>query len=191
MSGTGKLLEANETIVIIPAYEVNGIPQLIGDTLVPFNAPTVAVVEKWRANSNTATLAAGGNVSLAIKDDVKLEQIASDTDKDRTICSIGSSETPTLYNFDAQMNALMDADPTAQGVFNLFRDLTFAPDIKYVIAQRVGYRQTVAAAVGQEWNFYYAWTDNPILAFKDGVNMAIGETFIPKNLINVRYTLAA
>lgn len=191
MSGTGKLLEANETIVLIPAYETNGVPQLIGDTLVPFSAPTVAVVEKWRSNLSTTTLAAGGNVSCAIKDDVKLEQTASDTDKDRSICSIGNAETPTFYNFDAELNGFMDADPTALGLFNMFRDLTFAPDVRYVIAQRIGYRQNVAAAVGQIWDFYYAWTDFPVLSYKDGANMGIGEKFIPKNIVNLRYTLAA
>ena len=186
-----KLLEANECIVLIPATEILGVPQLIGDTLVPLDAPTVAVIEKWRNNSSTAGLANGGNVSLAIKDDVKLEQTASDTDKDRTICSTGQSETPTFYNFDAQMNGFVDEDKAATGVFNLFRDLTFAPDVPYIIAQRVGYKQDVATAIGQEWDFYYAWTDNPVWGYADNTNMTIGETFISKNLLSVRYILAA
>lgn len=186
-----KLLEANETVLLIPAVERLGVPYLIGDTLVSMAAPTSAVINKWLSNASTTTLSNGGNISCAIKDDLKLEQTGSDTDKDRTICSIGSSETPTFYNFDAQMNGLVDADPTATGLFNLFRDLTFAPDIPYIAAQRIGYRSDVAAAAGQEWDFYYAWTDNPIPGYGDGANMTVGQTFIPKNLIHVRYTLTA
>jgi len=188
---SGKLLEANETIVLIPAVEINGVPNLIGDALVPLDAPTAAVINKWLANANTSVLANGGNISCAIKDDVKLEQTASSTDKDRTICSVGKSEMPTFYNFDASMNGFVDADPTAEGQFNLFRDLTFGPDVPYIIAQRVGYKSDVLAAAGQIWDFFYAWTDNPIPGHGDGTNMTIGETFIPKNLVHLRYTLAA
>lgn len=186
-----KLLAANETVVLIPAYELNGIPQLIGDTTAPMSAPTSAIINKWLNNYSTATLSSGGNISKAIKDDLKLSQTASDTDKDRAITSFGKAEAPTTYNFQAQFNAFADVDPTAQGFFNLFRDLTFDADIPYVIAQRLGYAYNVAAAAGQEWSFFYAWTDYPIWAYADDTNLAIGETFVPKNLINVRYTLAA
>jgi len=186
-----KLLAANETIVLIPAFEVGGVPYLIGDTTVPMSAPTSAVINKWLNNRNTATLSSGGNISQAIKDDLKLGQTASDTDKDRTITSFGDAETPTFYNFQAALNGFYDADKSATGVFNLFRDLTFAPDVPYVIAHRIGYPETTDAASGQEWNFYYAWTDLPVIAYADGANLTNGQTFLPKNLVNLRYALAA
>lgn len=186
-----KLLAANETVVLIPAYEVNGVPQLIGDTVVPLSAPTSTVINKWQGNYSTTTLSSGGNISQAIKDDLKLSQTASDTDKDRAITSFGKAEAPTLYNFQAQINGFGDADQTALGVFNLFRDLTFNADLPYVIAQRIGFPYNTAAAVGQEWNFFYAWTDYHIWTYADDANLLLGESFVPKNLINLRYTLAA
>jgi hypothetical protein len=189
---TEKLLAGDkETIVFIPATEIGGIPQLIGDTLVPINAPTVAVINKWLNNVSTSALANGGNISTAVKDDAKLEQIASDTDKDRTVTSVGQSETPTFYHFDAQLHGFRDASLTATGVFNLFRDLTFAPDVPYIIAHRIGYVHNAVAAVGQDWSFYYGWTDNPIPGYADGGNQTVDQTIVAKNLINVRYTLAA
>lgn len=188
---TDKLLPGNETIVLIPATEINGVPQLIGDTIVPLDVPTSAVINKWLHNVSTSGLANGGNVSCAVKDDAKLEQTTSDTDKDRTICSVGQSETPTFYNFDAQLNGFRDLDQDATGLFNLFRDLVRAPDIPYVLAHRIGYKSTVDAAVGQDWSFYYAWTDNPIPGYADGANQTIGQTFVAKNLVNIRHTLTA
>lgn len=188
---TDKLLPGNEAIILIPALEIAGIPQLIGDTLVPINAPTSAVINKWLNNVSTSALANGGNISCAVKDDAKLEQTASDTDKDRTICSVGQAENPTFYHFDAQLNGLRDLDLAATGLFNLFRDLVSAPDIPYVIAHRIGYKSDVAAAAGQDWSFYYAWTDNPIPGYADGGNQSIGQTFVAKNLVNIRATLSA
>lgn len=189
---TEKLLAGDkETILVIPATEINGVPQLIGDTLVPINAPTVAVLNKWLSNVSTSALANGGNISTAVKDDAKLEQIASDTDKDRVITSVGQSETPTFYHFDAQLHALRDLDLAATGVFNLFRDLTFAPDVPYILAHRIGYKHDFPAAIGQDWSLYYAWTDNPVPGYADGGNQTTDETFVPKNLVNIRYTLTA
>ena len=189
---TEKLLAGDkETIVFIPAYEVGGIPQLIGDTIVPINAPTVAVINKWLNNVSTSALANGGNISIAVKDDAKLEQIASDTDKDRAITSVGQSERPTFYHFDAVLHGFRDADLTATGVFNLFHDLVSAPDVPYVIAHRIGYRHDTLAAIGQDWSFYYGWTDNPVPGYSDGGNQTVDQTFVAKNIINVRYTLAA
>ena len=186
-----KLLAAKETVVLIPAYELDGVPQLIGDTIDPMSAPTSAVINKWLDNYSTETLSNGGNISQAIKDDIKLSQTASDTDKDRAITSFGNAESPTLYNFEAAFNGFADADQSALGVFNLFRDLNFAPDAPYVIAQRIGYTYDVPADAGQIWNFFYAWTDFPIWAPADGANITIGETYIPKNYINLRYALGA
>jgi hypothetical protein len=186
-----RLLPGNETVLLIPAIFQNGEPQLIGDTLVPLSAPTSAVINKWLSNVSTSALANGGNVSCAIKDDIKLDQTDSDTDPDRTICSTGKSEKPTFYNFEAELNGFRDLDLNAAGLFNLFRDLTFAADVPWVIAQRIGYKSNVAAASSQEWNFFYAWSDNSVPGYADGGNQTVGQTFIPKNLIHLRYTLAA
>lgn len=186
-----KVLPGNECQILIPAVEIGGVPQLIGDTIVPLDAPTAAVINKWLANTNTATLANGGNISCAVKDDAKLEQTASDTDKDRSICSVGQAEAPTFYNFDAELNGFRDEDPSAVGQFNLFENLTMAPDVPYIIATRIGLDSSAPAAAGQDWSFFYAWTDNPVPAYADGGNQLVGQKFVTKNQLNVLYTLAA
>lgn len=180
-----------ECIVLIPCEEILGIPQLIGDTIVPFTAPTVAVINKWLNNANTTTLSAGGNISGAVKDDAKLEQAASDTDKDRSIISTGDAESPTFYNFDAQLNGFRDADLSAKGYYNLFNDLVKVPDVPYVIAHRLGYSHDTPAAVGQDWTLYYVWTDVSIPGYTDGGNQTTGQTFIAKNQILPLFTLTA
>jgi hypothetical protein len=188
-----KLLPGNETVLLVPAVEVNGVPHLIGDTLVPIEAPTSAVLNEWIVVTvpSHANAGAGGNVSCAIRDDMNLGLTDSDTDSDRTICSVGQSEDPTFYNFDAELTGFVDADVDGDGVYNLFRDLTRAPDIPYVISHRIGYGQTVAAASGQEWDFYYAWTDNPVIGYGDGNNQTTTQNFVPKNIVNVGYELTA
>jgi hypothetical protein len=186
-----KLLEANETVVLIPAIDLDGELYLIGDTLVPFEAPTSAVINKWLNNASTASLANGGNISCALVDDLALGSTDSDTNSVRTICTRGKSETPTFHNFEANMNGLMDEDLDATGVFNLFRDLTFAPDVPYITAQRIGFASDVAAAIGQDWNLFYGWTDNQVVTAKDGDFCTINETLIPKNDVNLRFTLTA
>jgi hypothetical protein len=173
-----KVLPGNETVLLTPAVEVNGVPHLIGDTLVPYNAPTIAVL-------NTC------NISCAVRDDMNLGLTDSDTDSDRTICSTGQTEEPTFYNFDAELTGFVDEDLTGDGVYNLFRDLTRAPDIPYIIVHRIGKAPDAAFAIGDEVDLYYAWTDNPVMGYGDGNNQTITQNFVPKNLVNVGYELAA
>jgi hypothetical protein len=188
-----KVLPGNETVLLTPAVEVNGVPHLIGDTLVPYNAPTIAVLNTWQAITKPSDTGAGGggNISCAVRDDMNLGLTDSDTDSDRTICSTGQTEEPTFYNFDAELTGFVDEDLTGDGVYNLFRDLTRAPDIPYIIVHRIGKAPDAAFAIGDEVDLYYAWTDNPVMGYGDGNNQTITQNFVPKNLVNVGYELAA
>ncbi len=188
-----KLLPGNETVLLVPAVEVNGLPHLIGDTLVPIDAPTSAVLNIWQAvqKPSDAGSGAGGNVSCALKDDLNLALTDSDTDSDRTICSVGQSEEFTFYNFDAELTGFVDEDIVGDGVYNLFRDLTRAPDVPYIIVHRIGFSAATAFAAGHEIDAYYAWTDNPVPNYSDGANQTITQTFVPKNLVNISYELVA
>lgn len=188
-----KLLPGNETVLLAPAVEVNGVPNLIGTTLVPLNAPTSAVLNIWQAiqKPSDSGSGAGGNISCALRDDLNLGLTDSDTDSDRTICSVGQSEALTFYNFDAEMSGFVDEDIDGDGVFNLFRDLTRAPDIPYVIVHRIGKPSSAVFAVGDPVDLYYAWTDNPVPEYSDGSNLISTQTFVPKNLVNIEYELVA
>lgn len=184
----------NEAVILIPAMEINGVPNLIGTTAVPYTAPTAAVINRYLnvLDNNDTNWGAGGNVTCALRDDMTLGGTDSDTDDDRTLCSTSASGAFTFYNFDAEFNIFRDANPTeATSVFNMARDLVQAPDVPYIIAHRIGYPHTTAAAVGQEWDFYYVWTDNPVPVYDDGGNQLVSQTFVPKNILNIGYELAA
>jgi hypothetical protein len=191
---TAKVLPGNETVLLVPAYEVLGVPHLMGATLDPISAPKVATLNRWQAvvAPNSANAGAGGNISCAIRDDLSLGLTDSDTDSDRTICSVGQSEDLTFYNFDAELATFRHEDVNDKtGVFSLAKDLTRAADIPYIIVHRIGYPSTTPFAVGQEVDLYYALTDNPVPEYDDGSNQLVAQTMVPKNLVNIAYALAA
>lgn len=186
------LIGDKDTVLLIPAFELNGVPQMCFPTTpnpVPFTAPTVALLNYY-IGINTPSDAGsswGGNVTCAIIDDWNLAMTDSDTDDTRTLCSVGQSQDLTFYNYDAVMNFLRDIDPLdATSEFNLPSNLTAAPDIAYVIAHRIGYSRTAPTSAGEEWNLYYVWTDHNIPAAADGENQAVGQTFIKKGIVSLR-----
>lgn len=191
------LVGDKDTVLLIPAFEINGVPQMAyaaSPDPVPLDAPTVALLNHYIDVLSPDDTGAhwGGNVTCAIIDDWNLAMTDSETSDIRTLCSVGNSQDLTFYNYDAVMNFLRDVDPAdATSEFNLPLNLVDAPDVPYVIAHRVGYGHTEDAAIGQEWHFYYAWTDHSIPASGDGDYLAVGQTFIPKGLINFKHELAA
>jgi hypothetical protein len=190
-----KILPGNETVLLVPAIETAGIPYLVGGAgTAPISLPTTAILNYWQAvtSNGSANFGAGGNVSCALKDDMKLSLTDSSTDKDRTICSVGLAEALTFFNFVADITVFRDQslnDTTS--LFNMTSDLVRAPDIPYVIVHRIGKPSTAVFAVGDEIDLYYAWTDNPVPVHADGGNQQVKQTFIPKNIVNISYVLAA
>lgn len=191
-----KVLPGFETILLLPAIEINGVPWIITPTgLVDYENPTSAALNVYIPITKPSQpyAAQGGNISCAILDDLNLGLTDSDTDDSKTICSKGNSADLTFYNFDAELNAKRDEDITADGLFNLYRDLTRAPDLQYFIAHRVRgeYNSTDLAAPGQEWDFYYVHTDVQVTGYGDNEHLQAQQTFVPKNVVNVRHTLSA
>lgn len=190
------LVGDKDTVLLIPAFEISGVPQMAYPTSpspVPIDVPTVALLNYYIDALTPGDAGAhwGGNVTCAVLDDMKLELKDSATKNTRTLCSVGQAVELTYYNYDAVMNFLRDIDPLdATSEFNLPLNLTSAPDIAYVIAHRVGYSRTADAATGQEWNFYYVFTDHNVPAFGDDDYQAIGQTFVPKGIIHYQYILA-
>lgn len=191
-----KLLPGYETFILAPVIEVNGEPNVITSTgLVPCSALTAAAINEYQSiTSTTPTQAgAGGNISCAILNDMKLGLAASDTDKSKTLCSKGDTQTPTLYKFDAEINLVRDASPTATGLYNLAHSLTRAPDAAYAIIHRVkgGKDSSETFATGDEVDVYYVWTDNPVPGYGDAKYQDDGVKFISRGWVNIGYTLAA
>lgn len=192
----GKLIPGFETILLVPAAEVNGIPWIVTPTgLVNYETPTAAALNVYQSIITTAPTAAGagGNISCAVLDDLTLGLASSDTSSVKTVCSKGNSEDPTFYNFDAELNILRDEDLVAAGLYNLARDLTRAADVAYFIVHRVkgGKDSSETFAVGDEVDLYYVWTDHPVPGFGDGDEQTLGLNFIQKSIVNVGYTLTA
>lgn len=191
-----KTLPGFETILLLPAIEINGVPWIVTPTgLVNYEAPTTAALNLFIpvVKPSDANAAQGGNISCAVLDDLNLGLTDSDTDDTKTVCSKGNSAELTFYNFDAELNAKRDKDITADSLWNLFRDLTRAPDVPYFIAHRVRGQidSGTAAAIGQEWDLYYVHTDVQVPGYSDNGAIQAQSAFIPKNVVNVRYRLAA
>lgn len=191
------LVGDRDTVLLIPAYTVSGAPLMALPSTasgVPLSAPTAALLNYYIdiTTPGDAGSSWGGNITCAILDDMNLAMADSATKNVRTLCSVGESEELTFYNFDAVMNFLRDVDPKASASeFNLPANLTSAPDVPYIIAHRIGYSRTEAAAVGQEWHFYYAWTDNSVPSASDGEYQGITQTFVKKGLINFKHELSS
>jgi hypothetical protein len=189
------LVGDKDTVLLIPAFEINGVPQMAypaSPDPVPLDAPTIALLNAYIGVTTPAATNShwGGNVTCAVVDDWNLAFSDSATSDIRTLCSVGQSQELTFYNYDAVMNFLRDINPAdATSEFNLPSNLVSAPDVAYIIAHRVGYSRDVAAGAGQEWHFYYAWTDHAIPGSGDNEYQTLGETFIPKGLINFQFTL--
>lgn len=191
-----KVLPGYETILLLPAIEINGVPWIITPTgLVDYEDPTAAALNAYIpiVKPSDTNAAHGGNISCAVLDDLNLGLDDSDTDDSKTVCSKGNSADLTFYNFTAELNAKRDEDIDGDGLYNLFRDLTRGPDVQYFIAHRVRgqYNSTELAAAGQEWDFYYVHTDVQVPGYSDNEHIQAQSSFIPKNIVNVRHTLSA
>jgi hypothetical protein len=191
-----KLINETDTVLLIPAYELLGVPSAITPTgLVAYDALTIAVLNRY-APVNTpahANAGSGGNVSCAIVSDAfTLGLTDSNEDDEKTLCDPANSVDLTDFNIEADMTGFRDALPNAtDSVFVLWKNLTFAPDVPYLAVHRVGYASDVTFAVGQEIDVYYVATDVPVNLHTDGAKQKIQQSFISKSVAKVTYTIAA
>lgn len=176
-----------ETWLLIPAVEVLGAPYAIGVAgKVAIGALTADLVNEYLTiitRASTGYTGAGGNITLATKDDSKLDLTDSETDGDKAINASGNSVVPTSQNYDASLNLFRDENSAAtDSTYNLANDCVRARGIKYIAFRRIGMKYNAAAAAGQKYNAFYVETDNPIDAYGDGVNQTITVAFVPKSL---------
>lgn len=191
-----KLINETDTVLLIPAHEVLGVPNAITPAgLVSYEDLTVAVLNRYAPITTTghANAGSGGNVSCAIVSDAfTLALTDSNEDDEKTLCDPANSVDLTDFNVEADMTGFRDAVPNAtDSVFVLWKNLTFAPDVPYLAVHRVGHSSDVPFAVGQEIDVYYLHTDVPVNVHADGAKQKIQQSFISKSVAKVTYTIAA
>lgn len=195
MAGIDRLLRASRTVLLVPVVDIKGVANLVSVTgaVVPFTAPTAAVLEAWRQIQTTAPAASahGGNPSGAILDDMDLGLAASDTDTQLVITSIGNEVTPTFKNVDATLTALRDKNRADPGVYNLATQLFVGADVRFGIVDRIGVPATTAFAIGQTVSIFEASTDYPADQKADRGNLAIQQQPAPNGNVLSNFTLAA
>jgi len=194
-----KLLPGNETVLAIPAFlNPAGVPQMVHATtgaIAPIDSPTKAILDSYisKTTPNAANPTLGGNLSGAIRDDMALGLTGSETSTSRTITSVGRNEALTFFNFQANLTVFLDADRalSSASVYNLARISTRVQGLGYVLAHRLGRRNTDAAVVGEDWSYYYAETGQPVNGYGDGEEQTIALNFVPKNIVNIAAALGA
>jgi hypothetical protein len=194
-----KLLPGNETVLAIPAFlNAAGVPQLVHATngsVAPIDAPTKAILDSYitKTAPSAANPTLGGNLSGAIRDDLALGLTGSERSTSRTITSVGRNEALTFFNFQANLTVFLDADRalSSASVFNLARISTRVQGLPYVLAHRLGRRNTDAAVVGEDWSYFYAETGQPVPGYGDGDEQTIALNFVPKNIVNIAAALGA
>ena len=180
-----------DTIVFIPAYDILGVPNaVLPEGLVPWDELTAAQIDYYAVVTTPghANAGAGGNVTCALVSDAfTLNLTDSAEDDEKTLCDPGNSVDLTDLNFDADMTGFRDAVPASTtSVFNLWRNLTFAPDIPYIVIHRVGYESTVAFDDDQEIYTYFGLTDLAVNVHADGSMQKIQSVLVPKAALGPR-----
>jgi hypothetical protein len=159
-----------------------GIYVATADAFADFRAPTLTEI-------TDATKVF--NISPAITDDYTLNMTDSATDTSLAIIDNATVETPTFYNYEASLDGFRDEDATAVSVYNKFRTLFAAPDVKYYLIKRVGFAHDAAFEAGQEVSVYGLKTDFPVDLVGDGEMLRIGARFLTSGEVAVNVAVGA
>ncbi len=197
-----RVINTDETIVLIPAHAVLGVPHAITTGgLVAYDALTSALINTYASVVATgAGAVSGGNVTCAIlEDSLTLSQSDSETDDEKSLCDPGNSIDLAALNYEVSMTGFRDvtsqATPVASkaqdSVYELFRRLTFAPDVPYLAVHRIGFDSTASFAANQKIDVYYIETDWPTDVHEDGSKQKVAQSFISKSEALFDHALAA
>ena len=131
------------------------------------------------------------NISPAITDDYTLNMTDSDSDDSLAIVDNATVQTPTYFNYEASLDGFRDEDADADSVYNKFRSLFSAPDVKYYLIKRIGYAHDAAFAAGQLVSVYGLKTDFPVEILGDGEMIRDGARFLTSGEVAVNVAIAA
>lgn len=131
------------------------------------------------------------NISPAVTDDYTLNMTDSDTDDSLAIVDNASVSTPTYSNYEASLDGFRDADAAADSVYNKFRSLFSAPDVKYYLIKRVGKPHNAAFEAGDEISIYGVKTDFPVDLVGDGEMIRLGARFLTTGEVAVNVAVGS
>lgn len=131
------------------------------------------------------------NISPAVTDDYTLNMTDSEADNSLSIVDNADVQTPTYHNYEASLDGFRDANLSATSVYNKFRDLFDAPDVKYYLIKRVGKTHDADFAAGDEISIYGVKTDFPIDILGDGEMVRMGARFLTTGEVKVNVAVAA
>lgn len=98
-----------------------------------------------------AEINAGTNISCAVVRGYTLNPTASDTDDSASICDTGNVANRLYDNYEGEITFFRDAVATdVASVYNKAFDLFLEPDERVWIVRRLGKRNDVAAATGDQ-----------------------------------------
>jgi hypothetical protein len=115
----------------------------------------------------------------------------SDSDDSLAIVDNATVQTPTYFNYEASLDGFRDEDADADSVYNKFRSLFSAPDVKYYLIKRIGYAHDAAFAAGQLISVYGLKTDFPVEILGDGEMIRDGARFLTTGEVAVNVAVAA
>lgn len=144
---------------------------------------------------SAAALTEARNISCAVVSGYTLNPTDSDTDGTTSICNAANVETPTFYNYEAnltffreEVGANEDNTSAYYRAFEFFNQ----PDAEGYLVRRVGYRESVAAAAGQEVSSYLVSSDYAQdVVPDDGGPIQFTVPFLPQGKMAVNKTLVA
>jgi hypothetical protein len=131
------------------------------------------------------------NISPAVTDDYTLNMTDSESDDSLAIVDNATVQTPTYLNYEASLDGFRDETPAADSVYNKFRTLFAAPDVKYFIIKRVGHAHDAAFEAGQLVSVYGLKTDFPVELLGDGEMIRDGARFLNTGEVAVNVAVGA
>lgn len=132
------------------------------------------------------------NISPAVADNYTLNLTDSDLDTSISMVDSAQASTPTLYNYEASLDAYRDSDLAATSCYNKFRDLfTVTPGTKYYLIKRIGKAHDAAWALTDNFSIFGVTTDNPVDIVADGAMIMLGARFLTTGEAKVNIVPAA
>lgn len=168
-----KMMSPNTTIWWVPKATVGFDP----------DAPSAAILTQAR------------NISCAVVSGYTLNPTDSDTDGTTSICNSANVSTPTFYNYEGNLQFFRESEGVDKDItsayaraFGFFKNA----DAEGYLVRRHGYRETVAAAAGQEVSVYSFMTDNPQDTVPDdGGPIQMTVPFLPQGKMVLNAALVA
>ena len=132
------------------------------------------------------------NVTCALwEDETEFTLGDPDTDDGLTFCSKAGYSSPTFDNPTVVFSALLDADRTANGVFNGTRERITYPDREYIAILRIGPDSDVAFAADDIVRMVAVGTDYGVKTVSSGENARITQNFLNRGWSNWNYVVAS